>query len=182
MRGRAMQINVSYYNNGIPLPAGFTSAINYVVSYFDNLITTNETVNIQVGYGTYDGGHAVNNGGGVENDFNLANGNTTNALLYHYSTVRQALINHGAAGSSTLPVNDPLGSGFDIYVQPSEARALGLAAGTANGNIDAYIGFGQPVAGHPYSFDPNNRAIPGDSDFIGVALHEFSHALGRISE
>ena len=37
------------------LPAGFVSAVNYVVNYFDQLFTNPVTVNIAVGYGEIDG-------------------------------------------------------------------------------------------------------------------------------
>src|SRR5262249_2888139 len=30
-----------------------------------------------------------------------------------------------------------------------------------------------------YSFDPNNRAVPGEYDFFGVASHEITEVMGR---
>jgi hypothetical protein len=35
-------------------------------------------------------------------------------------------------------------------------------------------------AGFNYTFDPNNRAVSGAYDFIGVATHEISEIMGRI--
>jgi hypothetical protein len=29
-------------------------------------------------------------------------------------------------------------------------------------------------AGYSFTFDPNNRAVPGKYDFIGIAEHEIS--------
>ena len=40
----------------------------------------------------------------------------------------------------------------------------------------AEIGFATDVI---YTFDPNNRAVPGEIDFIGVAEHELTEVMGR---
>ena len=34
--------------------------------------------------------------------------------------------------------------------------------------------------GFSYTYDPNNRAVAGKFDFIGVAMHEISEIMGRI--
>ena len=77
-------------------------------------------------------------------------------------------------GGAVLPSTDPTG-GAGVYVPDAEAKALGLISGTANG-IDGYIGF---ISEPYYAMDPNNRAQPGMEDFVGIALHEISEALGR---
>ncbi len=46
--------------------------------------------------------------------------------------------------------------------------------------IDGVVGFSS--AANTFTYDPNNRAVSGLYDFIGVAEHELSHALGRISD
>jgi hypothetical protein len=43
-------------------------------------------------------------------------------------------------------------------------------------NNDGSIGFADDVS---YTFDPTNRAVAGEFDFIGVAEHEISEVLGR---
>ena len=57
----------------------------------------------------------------------------------------------------------------------AEAKALGLLAGDGSG-IDGYVGFNSTAA---FTFDPNNRATAGKFDFIGIAEHEISEAMGR---
>ena len=46
-----MRINVTYDQSQSSLPAGFVTAINYVVNYYGTLFTSNITINIDVGYG-----------------------------------------------------------------------------------------------------------------------------------
>ena len=77
-------------------------------------------------------------------------------------------------GGAVLPSTDPTG-GAGVYVPDAEAKALGLISGTSTA-VDGYIGFlSEPY----YATDPNNRAQPGVEDFVGIALHEISEALGR---
>ncbi len=57
----------------------------------------------------------------------------------------------------------------------AEGKALGLVAANAPG-IDAYVGFNSSAA---FTFDPNNRAVANEYDFIGVAEHEISEMMGR---
>ncbi|MBV8913097.1 MAG: PEP-CTERM sorting domain-containing protein, partial [Acetobacteraceae bacterium] len=57
----------------------------------------------------------------------------------------------------------------------AEAKALGLLAGHAAGT-DGWVGFASSA---PWTFDPNNRAVAGDYDFIGTALHELTEVMGR---
>jgi hypothetical protein len=57
----------------------------------------------------------------------------------------------------------------------AEAKALGLLAGNATG-IDGYVGFNNSAN---YTFNPNNRAVAGEYDFIGLALHEITEVMGR---
>jgi hypothetical protein len=186
--GIVMQINVTYSTvNQTAYPAGFQAAINLIVQYFDHVITNNITVNIQVGFGTYDNG-ANPGGGAVENDFDNLH-STDNSVFVTYATLKAALQAHyNATGNpddltalASLPASDPFSPSQELnggyYIQPSEARALGISVPN-NTSIDAFIGFNGT---QPYNFSENNRAISSMWDFYGVAFHEFSHALGRIS-
>lgn len=56
-----------------------------------------------------------------------------------------------------------------------EAKALGLLGGNAPG-VDGYVGFLNTA---PYTFDPSNRAVVGEYDFMGLAEHEISEVMGR---
>jgi hypothetical protein len=57
----------------------------------------------------------------------------------------------------------------------AEAKALGLRAGNASG-IDGWVGFNSTAS---YTFDPDNRAVAGEFDFIGPAEHEIAEVMGR---
>ena len=46
-----MLIIVNYDQAVDSLPTGFVDAVNYVVTYFDNLFTNSVTVTVNVGYG-----------------------------------------------------------------------------------------------------------------------------------
>jgi hypothetical protein len=73
------------------------------------------------------------------------------------------------------PVGDPSGDTDDFVYARAEAKALGLIPSDAL--TDGTFTFG---AGFDYTFDPLNRAVPGEIDFIGVAEHEISEIMGRI--
>ena len=57
----------------------------------------------------------------------------------------------------------------------AEAKALGLIPGN-NPTSDGSIGFNSTAS---WTFDPNNRAVAGKNDFIGVAEHEITEVMGR---
>ena len=73
-----------------------------------------------------------------------------------------------------LPGVSPVGAANFVYSK-AEAKALNLIADDAT--TDGVFTFG---AGLSYTFDPLNRAVPGEFDFIGVAEHEISEIMGRI--
>ncbi|MBV9200850.1 MAG: hypothetical protein JO320_05860 [Alphaproteobacteria bacterium] len=57
----------------------------------------------------------------------------------------------------------------------AEAKALGLRAANTSG-IDGWVGFSSAA---DYTYDPDNRAVAGAYDFIGVAEHEIAEVMGR---
>ncbi len=100
------------------------------------------------------------------------------STAYSYSTVRNALLANvstttNSEAYSTLPGFDPLAATY-YDVPTAEAKVLGLipSGGTAS---DATISFS---SFYNYTFNPDNRAVPGEGDFIGVAEHELAHAMG----
>jgi hypothetical protein len=80
------------------------------------------------------------------------------------------------AGGSLFLAADPIAGAHNFLVSRAEAKALGLAADNAV-TSDGTFTFG---GGFNYSYDPNNRAVSGKIDFIGVAMHEMSEIMGRI--
>jgi hypothetical protein len=75
---------------------------------------------------------------------------------------------------SYLPVTDPT-SGGTFLISAAEAQALGLADGYSGS--DGTFTFGTSFT---YTTDPNDRAVAGEFDFIGIAEHEITEIMGRI--
>ena len=127
------------------------------------------TVNIDVGWGEVAGQSLGGALGASE----------TNLGVFSYSQVKAALAADAtsaddATAVASLPGSDPTGGG-SFLLATAEAKALGLGTGAA---VDGYVGFSSSVN---YTFDPNNRAVSGAYDFIGVAEHEISEVMGRIA-
>jgi hypothetical protein len=78
-----------------------------------------------------------------------------------------------AKAVASLPASSPTATNF--VMSRAEGKSLGLLPGNATG-IDGWVGFNSSVL---YSFDPKNRAVPGEYDFFGVASHEISEVMGR---
>src|ERR1039457_56163 len=80
----------------------------------------------------------------------------------------------GAGGS--IPATDPIATDHMYQVTLAEAKALGMVPDDAVTVDGTFTFFG----GQQYTYDPNNRAVAGRFDFIGLALHEFTEIMGRI--
>jgi hypothetical protein len=167
-----MFINLIYDPSVNNAPAGFKTALNVAAQFLDNLFSNPITVNIEVGFGENAGTPLGNS---------IATGIFTNGTYLTYDSLKADLGTNATSGLDliswyNLPATDPTGGG-QFYVSPAQEKAWGLLA--ANGTeIDGTVGFGSHT---PFSYDPNNRAVPGEYDFIGVAEHELTHALGRVA-
>jgi autotransporter-associated beta strand protein len=145
----------------------FTSAVAYAAQQLDNAITDPITVNITV------------NGAPGTSTFGASS--TVPYGPYTYTQVLNALTTNATQPAqqiavANLPSNDPsLGGPNNYYVPNGEAKALGLLSATNSAN-DGSVTFG---AGNAWAFDPNNRAVQGETDFIGIAFHELTEVLGR---
>ena len=143
------------------------NAFNYAASEFESLFTNPIHVNINVVAGNVSLG--ASSAGGVGS--------------FTYAQIRQTLIYndsaHPSAGGTmsvlNLGVTDPTNGGLFVTTT-AQAKALGLVAD--NLSNDGTITFSNHIA---YTFDPNNRAVAGEYDFIGVAEHELSEILGRMA-
>jgi hypothetical protein len=161
--------NITYDSSVSNAPAGFSNAITDVVNYYESVFSDPISVNIDVGWGEV-----------ARQSLSGALGaSETNLGGFSYSQVKTALAADAksaddATAIASLPGSDPTGGG-SFVLATAEAKALGLSAGTA---VDGYVGFSSSVN---YTFDPNNRAVSGAYDFIGVAEHEISEVMGRIA-
>jgi len=163
---QALTFNVSYDSSVNNAPSGFTSAFQNAVGFYQNTFSNPIHINLNVGWGEVNG-QALSSGSlGANNSF---------FVNYDYPTVRSALSNVGAPGY--LPATDPT-NGRAIDVNTANAKALGLNTGGNPNSSDGAVGFDSSAT---YTFDPNNRAVTGAYDFIGVAMHEISEVMGRRS-
>ncbi len=159
-------INVSYDQSVSSLPAGFVAAINDVVSYYESIFTAPITVNIDVGYGEIAGQQLQSDALGESETF-VGN--------YSYSSIVNALSGVDASAASSLPSSIPVNG--TMWIGTAEAKALGLPLEQPSTDIDGYAGFSSVF---PFTYNPNNRAVPSEYDFIGVVEHEFTEVMGRI--
>ena len=165
-----MQINLIYDSSVNAAPAGFKPAMAAAAQALGALIINSITVNIQVGYGE-DGGLSL---GGA-----LATGGPSDGINETYGQLRSELFIHATSPADTtalanLPLSDPTGGG-SFYVTSAQQKAWGLLSPTASG-IDGSVGFSTT---DPFNYSTTSRAAPGKYDFIGVAEHELTHAIGR---
>lgn len=163
--------NVSFDSSTAGAPAGFFTAFNDAIQFFEAQYSDPITINLHVGWGEING-NSLSPG-------NLGQSSTNQQGFYNYNQVKTALVSDGkSAADSTaianLPSTDPTG-GARFVMSNAEAKALGLLAGNAPG-IDGWVGFNNTAA---YTFDPNNRAVGGEYDFIGLAEHEITEVMGR---
>src|SRR5580704_5042437 len=119
-----MQINVSFDSQTLQnAPAGYFTAINYVVNLFDTTFTNNVTVNIEADWGEYFGGVA----GGIPSGDNAINiGNFTLNTVptgVVYTTAQARALNIGSY-IQAYPSNLDGWVGFQAYSNWSFAQAL----------------------------------------------------------
>ena len=81
----------------------------------------------------------------------------------------------GAGGSVPSGLADPIGGSHNWWVTRAQRKALKIAADDLTS--DGTYTFG---GGFSYTYDPNNRAVAGKIDYIGVSMHEISEIMGRI--
>jgi hypothetical protein len=164
--GAGLIINLIYDSSVITAPSGFTTALQYVVNYYESVFTNNITINIDVGYGEINGQQLQSNA--------LGESEASQYVSASYSSVKSALQAEGAPGASTLPLSSPVSSTLSMSL--AEAQALGLSAN--DGSLDGYIGFGKTF---PFSYDPIATPASNQYYFTGVAEHEISEVMGRVS-
>ena len=103
-----------------------------------------------------------------------------------YSTYRTALLSHETTpdqitSEEDLPSADPTGGGEMCAPLPEE-MALGILPANcfSTPTCSAYVPTITIGSSYSYTFNPSNRAVSGEFDFIGVVEHEMSEVLGRM--
>ncbi len=142
------------------------NAITYVESVFSGLYSDSITINI-----------AINAAAGTGT---LGESSTDVTNVGSYSTIKSALTSDASSADDSTAISNPLATdptgGQTFWLSNAEAKALGLLPANSS-DPDGSVTFG---AGWNYTFDPSNRAVPGDFDFIGVAEHEITEVMGRV--
>jgi hypothetical protein len=169
----ALTINTTYSDsvNTSANAAVIKSAFQGAVNVYQNMFVNPVTVNIQVGWGEILGSPVSSLG--VSGMYGWGS--------YSYSQLTTML---RATATSTFdqkayasfPGSSPTGS-LSYTLTPALAKAVGAAPATSTG-MDGYIGFG---SGYGFDFNRADGISGGAYDFMGVALHEISHVLGRVS-
>ncbi|HEV2328088.1 MAG TPA: NF038122 family metalloprotease [Verrucomicrobiae bacterium] len=171
LSARALTFNLTYDSSTASAPAGFFTAFTDAIDFYQNTYDNSITINMDVGWGEIDG-RSLNTG-------DLGQSQTDQQGFYSYSQIVTAFANNNTSAAdatalANLPAAYPV-SNAQFVMANAEAKAYGLLAGNASG-IDGWVGFDSAAT---YTFDPNNRSVSGEYDFIGLAEHEISEVMGR---
>lgn len=175
-----LQIILDWDASVASAPAGFEAAVEGAAQFYVTTFSDPVTVTIEVGWGeiTQDGATtAITDPGDAE-------GGPDSGNTFSYDQVLAALRANASSGADLQAVNSLASEAApngQIYVSAGEEKALGLLAGSASAAADGSVGFSAPPSDFTYDFNPNDRAISGEADFIGIAEHEIGHAMGRFS-
>jgi hypothetical protein len=165
-----LNFNVTY-DSSIPqsVLSNYQTAVNAALAFFKSEFSNNITVNITFAW--------------AATGQNFVASNNFYGDYVSYATLVTALkaTQHSAddiAAYTTLPAptQDPTGSGQHYFVTSAQEKALGLMPSSAP--FDDFVTLG---SGYSWTFDPNNRAVPGKIDAIGTLEHEISEGVfGRV--
>ena len=179
-QANAITINATFDSNWLAsAPPAATAAINAVDSLFGRYFSNPGTVNITFGWGYVNGSLLPTNAlGATSNVF-------VNNALYPLSTVSSLLSAYSASHPSNavmssvvqnLPASVTNPGGQALFAI-SQAQYTALT-GTSFSAPDAYVGFGTGVT---WQYSQNGGIAANAYDFVGTALHEIAHALGRVN-
>jgi len=98
----------------------------------------------------------------------LSSQGSVSALLPDYGN-STSLTGVATTGTRTAPDGKAISS--NLFLTTANAQALGMGGSS----VDATIQFSSDYA---FDFNPINGIKAGESDFIGIAIHEIGHALG----
>lgn len=183
IQGRAGLIIDPVFDSSVtslPNAAQVESAFNYAAGQLEALFSNPVTLTIDVSINQADFYSAYNQSiiYGPDGPIQSTGPNT----LFTYSQIVQGLSSNvtsvaDASAIANLPATDPTnGGGF--VLESAQAKIWGLTSALAGTTYpDGSIFFGDVSA---YTFDPSNRAVPGEYDFIGIAEHEITHTMGRV--
>jgi serralysin len=157
MTSGGITINLLFDAAAMAAPQSFRDAIQQAAAVLTAAISDKITVNIRIDYSGTGGGAA---------------GGPDNGLYEPYSTVRADLVNNATPGDTIFSTTLPTGTSFQgqtsVAVWNAQLKLWGVQGGpTAN---DTTTDDGSAT----FATDINQNLL------IGVALHELTHAMGRV--
>ncbi|MEA2822776.1 MAG: hypothetical protein QOJ86_4780, partial [Bradyrhizobium sp.] len=146
-------INLLYDAAALAAPASFRAGIQQAVSILAAAISDKITVNIKIDYSGTGGGAAAGPDHGI---------------FQSYSSIRADLINNATPGDTTfnaLAAGSSIQGQSNVAVWNAQLKLWGLVAANDTTTDDGSATFATDI-------NPNL--------LVGVALHELTHAMGRI--
>jgi hypothetical protein len=156
-----MNLILDYESSALAAPQSFRDAMQTAANILDSTILNNINVTIEVGYNDFLNNEITGLG-------SSATGGDLTGSFVSYTSLRAALASHETSTLdqtfvNSLPNTTSVNGQSGFYVPSAVEKALGMISPTASA-IDGAVGIGS--------------GIP-TSDLVGVALHEFTHAMGR---
>ena len=151
--GNGITINLEFDAAAMAAPASFRAGIEQAASILSSTITNKITVNLQIDYSGTGGGAAAG---------------PDNGQFVSYSTVRTDLIHNAAPGDTTfnaLPTGSSIQGQSSVAVWNAQLKLFGLLGANDTTTDDGSATFATDIS---------------SSLLVGVALHELTHALGRV--
>ena len=146
-------INLIFDAAAMAAPASFRAGIEQAASILSATITNKITVNIGIDYSGTGGGAAAG---------------PDNGQFESYSTVRADLISDAAPGDTTfnaLPTGSTIQGQSQVAVWNAQLKLFGLLPANSTTTDDGSATFATDIS---------------SSLLVGVALHELTHAMGRV--
>jgi hypothetical protein len=166
--GAGLIINLEFDAQALAAPQSFRDGMQAAANILEASFSNPITINIAVGFGEFLGG-ALPNQNTSEGNIDL-NGNDGTGIGESYTNLRNLLATHETSADDTTSVNSlpnaaTLQGQSNFIIGSAEAKAMGVLSANATG-LDGAVGMGSNFLG--------NVLISG-------ALHEISHAMGRIA-
>jgi hypothetical protein len=149
----SININLIFDAAALAAPASFRAGIQQAANLLAMTITDAITVNLKIDYSGTGGG---------------ASAGPDNGVFESYSLIRSDLINHATLGDTTfnaLPSGSSIQGQTNVDVWNAQLKLFGLLSPNDTTTDDGHATFATDI-------NPNL--------LVGVALHELTHALGRI--
>ena len=160
-----LRIDLIWDSSVAKAPSAFVQAIIAAAQEYTTMFSTNEQINIDVGYGEIAGSTLAAGALGESENY---------GYLVKYGTAVSDLEAAGDPSSDFTASNEPTSGQF--FVSSAESKALGLISANSTAT-DGYIGFSSQYA----MFTGTSGSVPSNQyDLMSIAEHEISEGMGRI--